>query len=131
MTLTVHQEVETELTAFALSLPETDVAGGWETTRYLRVRGKGFLVFGAKDEPVDALTITLKLPMAYEMVQHLPFVREGSDWYRRNKWVVAHFGPADDITGEVETLRDWVVQSYVAVAPKKLGRAALALRLRG
>lgn len=122
MSTTPHQEAEKKLTAFGLSLPETDMAGGWGTTRYMRVKGKGFAVFGAKDEPADALTITLKLPVAYEMIQHLPFVREGSDWYRRNKWIVAWFGPEDDIAAELDTLKGWMVQSYVAMAPKKLGR---------
>ena len=103
------------------------MAGGWGTTRYMRVKGKGFAVFGAKDEPQDALTVTLKLPTAYEMIQHLYFVREGSDWYRRNKWVVAYFGSGDDILAELGTLRDWMVQSYVAVAPKKLGLTALEM----
>lgn len=126
MSLTPHQEAEKQLTAFGLSLPETDMAGGWGATRYMRVKGKGFAVFGGKDEPPDALTITLKLPIAYEMIQHLPFVREGSDWYQRNKWIVAHFGPADDIASELETLQGWLVQSYVAMAPKRLGREVSA-----
>ncbi|MES2341153.1 MAG: MmcQ/YjbR family DNA-binding protein [Pseudomonadota bacterium] len=119
---TPHEQAEAELTAYGLSLPETDLAPGWTDTRYLRVRGKGFAVFGDTGEPAAALTLTFKLPISYEMIQELPFVREGSAWYRRNKWAIAHFGPDDDILAELDTLKGWLRQSYVAMAPKRLGR---------
>lgn len=119
---TPHEQAEAELTAYALGLPETDLAPGWTDTRYLRVRGKGFAVFGDKGEAPDALTLTFKLPISYEMVQDLPFVRQGSPWYRQNKWAIARFGPEDDILAELDTLRGWLRQSYVAMAPKALGR---------
>ena len=69
---TPHQQAEAALTAYALSLPETDLGPGWGETRYLRVRGKGFAVFGDKAQTPDALTLTVKLPISYEMVQDLP-----------------------------------------------------------
>ncbi|WP_310540866.1 MmcQ/YjbR family DNA-binding protein [Phenylobacterium sp.] len=119
---TPHQQAEAELTTYALSLPETDLAPGWADTRYLRVRGKGFAVLGDKVQAHDALTITLKLPISYEMVQDLSFVRQGSPWYHQNKWAIAHFGPEDDILAELDTLKGWLRQSYVAMAPKALGR---------
>ena len=34
----------------------------------------------------------------------------------------AHFGPDDDIAAELPTLRAWMKQSYIAMAPKKLAR---------
>lgn len=119
---TPHEQAQAELTAYGLSLPETDLAPGWTDTRYLRVRGKGFAVFGDTGEPRDALTLTVKLPISYEMIQDLPFVRQGSPWYRQNKWAIAHFGPGDDILAELDTLKGWMRQSYVAMAPKRLGR---------
>jgi hypothetical protein len=36
--------------------------------------------------------------------------------------LIARFDPDDDILAELDTLKAWVKQSYVAVAPKKLGR---------
>ena len=121
---TPHQRAEEELTAFALSLPETDGVPGWGdgATRYLRVKGKGFCVFGAKDEPADALTMIVKLPIAAEMVEQLYYVREAKGWFRQHNWVTAHFGPDDDILAELDTLKAWIRQSYVAMAPKKLGK---------
>ncbi|WP_421933501.1 hypothetical protein [Phenylobacterium sp.] len=119
---TPHQQAEAELTAYGLSLPETDLAPGPTVSRWLRVRGKTFAVFGDRAEPVDALTLTVKLPISYEMAQLLPFVRERAGWYRQNKWAIAHFGADDDILAELDTLKGWIRQSYVAMAPKRLGR---------
>lgn len=124
--MTPHQRAEAELTAFALSLPETDGVPGWGgeagRTRYLRVKGKGFCVFGARDEPDDALTMIVKLPVAAGMVEQLYYVREATGWYKRHDWVTAHFGPDDDILAELDTLKAWIRQSYIAMAPKRLGR---------
>lgn len=119
---TTHQKIEAELTRLGLSWPETDAAPGWGVTRCLRVRKKMFAVFGDKGEPADALTLIFKLPITAPMAADLPFVREGSDWYKQHDWVIAHFGPDDDIRAEIATLRGWLKQSYVAMAPKKLGR---------
>ena len=125
--MTPHERAEAELTAYGLALPETDAAPGWSVTRCLRVRGRMFAIFGDKGEPVDALSIVVKLPISYEMVQELPFVRERHGWYRQHNWAVAHFGPDDDVMAEIETLKGWLLQSYVAMAPKRLGRQAIAL----
>ena len=119
---TPHQKAEAELTAYALGLPETDLVPGWGPTRYLRVRRKGFCIFGDRDQGPDALTIILKLPVAAEMVQQLYYVREASGWFRQHNWIIARFDAEDDILAELDTLKAWVKQSYVAVAPKTLAR---------
>ena len=118
---TPHQRAEAALTAYALSLPEVTIDRGWGTTRYIMVRKRGFLVFGdGKNEPADALTIIVKLPVSFEMVQDLWFVRESKGWFRQHNWVVAHFDADDDITAELDTLKAWILQSYRARAPKTL-----------
>lgn len=122
MPQTPHQRAEAELTAYGLTLPETDVVPGWSVTRYMRVRGKGFAIFGDKGEPLDHLTFIVKLPISVEMVADLYFVRESKGWYKQHDWVIAHFNPEDDILTELETLQAWMKQSYVAIAPKPLGR---------
>jgi hypothetical protein len=124
--MTPHQRAEAELTRYGLTFPETDSVPGWTVTRCMRVRKKMFAVFGEKGEPLDALTIIVKLPISAGMVQDLPFVRESSGWYKQHDWVIAHFGPDDDILAEMDTLRAWLKQSYVAMAPKKLGRLVSA-----
>lgn len=118
---TPHQKAEEALTAYALLLPEVSVDRGWGTTRYVMVQKRGFLVFGdGKAEPADALTVIVKLPVSFEMVQDLWFVRESKGWFRQHKWVIAHFGPDDDILAELDTLKAWILQSYRTRAPKKL-----------
>lgn len=119
---TPHQKAEAELTKFGLTLPETDAGPGWPPTRALRVRGKMFFVFGDKNEPSDALTMIMKLPISAEMVQELYFVRESKGWFKQHNWVIAHFGPEDDVLAEIDTLKAWMMQSYCAMAPKKLAK---------
>ncbi len=57
------------------------------------------------------------------MAQTLYFVRESKGWYKQHDWIIAHFGPDDDILAELDTLKAWMKQSYIAMAPKKLGKA--------
>lgn len=111
-----------ELTAYGLTFPEATAGQGWSVTRALYVRKKMFAVFGDKGEALDALTLIMKLPISAEMAQDLYFVRPARGWYKQHNWVIAHFGPDDDVIAEMDTLKGWLKQSYVAVAPKKLGR---------
>jgi hypothetical protein len=122
MPLTPHQRAEEDLTAFGLTFPETTAGPAWIPARGLYVKKKMFCVFGAKSEPLDALTILMKLPISAEMAEELPFVRPARGWFKQHNWVTAHFGPEDDVMAEMATLRGWLKQSYVAVAPKTLGR---------
>ncbi len=122
MPRTAHQRAEAELTAHGLTFPETTAGQGWGGTRALHVRKKMFAVFGANGEPLDALTLIMKLPISAEMAEELPFVRPARGWYKQHNWVTAHFGPDDDVLAEMETLQGWLRQSYVAVAPKGLGK---------
>lgn len=124
MPLTPHQCAEAELTAYGLTFPETSAGPGWTITRALYVRKKMFAVFGAAGEPLDALTIIMKLPISAQMAEELPFVRPAKGWHKQHNWVTAHFGPDHDVLAEMETLKGWLKQSYVAVAPKGLGRMA-------
>lgn len=120
--MTPHQQAEAELTAYGLTLPGAEVGRGWQLTRAMYVNRKMFAIFGEKAEPLDALTITVKLPISAEMVADLDFVRESRGWYKQHDWVIAHFGPDDDILAELDTLRAWLKQSYMAIAPKKLSK---------
>jgi hypothetical protein len=122
MKRTPHQRAEAELTAYGLTFPETSAGPGWTITRALYVRKKMFAVFGATGEPLDALTLIMKLPISAEMAEALPFVRPARGWYKQHHWLTAHFGAEDDVLAEMDTLKSWLKQSYVAVAPKKLGR---------
>jgi len=126
MSQTPHQRAEAELTALGLTFPETSTGPAWPPTRGLYVRKKMFCVFGEKAQPLDALTIIMKLPISAEMAEELPFVRPARGWWKQYNWVTAHFAADDDVLGELATLRGWLKQSYIAVAPKKLGRTVLS-----
>lgn len=119
---TRHQRAEEELTAYGLTFPEASAGPAWIPARGLYVRKKMFCVFGARGEPLDALTIIMKLPISAEMAEELAFVRPAKGWFKQHSWVTAHFGPEDDVLAEMATLKGWLKQSYVAVAPKTLGR---------
>lgn len=119
---TPHQGAEAELTAYGLTFPETTAGPAWIPARGLYVRKKMFAVFGARGEPLAALTVLMKLPISAEMAEELSFVRPARGWFKQHNWVTAHFGPDDDILAEMTTLKGWLKQSYIAVAPKKLGR---------
>lgn len=109
--------------AYGLGLPETS-AGLWiPPARELLVKGKTFCIFGAKGEPLDALTLVMKLPRSAEMAETLPFVRESKGWHKQHNWVTAHFGADDDILAELPTLKAWLLQSWQAIAPKRLARS--------
>ena len=122
MATTPHQRAEAELATYGLTFPETTSGPAWIPARGLYVRNKMFAVFGAKAEPLDALTLIMKLPISAEMAQELPWVLSATGWFKQHNWVRARFGPDDDILGELATLKGWLKQSYIAVAPKKLGR---------
>lgn len=122
MPQTPHQRAEAELTEYGLSFPESTSGPAWIPARGLYVRKKMFAVFGAKGEALDALTLIIKLPISAEMAQELPFVLPATGWFKQHNWVRAHFGAEDDIFAEMPTLKGWLKQSYIAVAPKKLGR---------
>lgn len=122
MPLTPHQRAEAELTKYGLTFPETRSGPGWTTTRALYVRKKMFAVFGATGQPLDALTFLVKLPISAEIAEELSFVRPAKGWYKQHKWVTAHFSADDDVLAEIETLRGWLKQSYVAIAPKTLSK---------
>lgn len=122
MAKTPHQQVEEALTAYGLTFPESSTGPAWAFTRGLYMRTKSFAVFGDKDQPLDALTVIVKLPISAEMVVGLPFVREPKGWYKQHNWVIADFGPADDVLAELDMLKGWLRQSYTAIAPKKFSR---------
>lgn len=119
---TPQERAEAELTACGLTFPEAVAGLAWTPSRGLYVRKKMFAAFGAKAEPLDALTLIMKLPISAKMADELYFVRPARGWYKQHNWIIAHFGAEDDVLAEMPTLQGWLKQSYVAVAPKTLGR---------
>jgi len=108
----MHME---DLKAFCLSLPEAYEDHPWGEDVF-KVRKKIFVFFGA---PAEGLHVTVKLPSSGWPAQQLRFVKPTGYNLGKSGWVTASFAPGDDVPFDL--LREWIKESYRAVAPKKLG----------
>jgi hypothetical protein len=106
----------------ALSYPEVVEEFPWGHSA-MKVRGKSF-VFLALGE--DGLSLSAKLPSSRYAALMLPFAAPTAYGLGKSGWVTARFGSADAIP--LEILRDWLDESYRAIAPKKLVAAMAAAR---
>jgi predicted DNA-binding protein (MmcQ/YjbR family) len=110
---------EAELIAFAATMPEAWEDHPWEHT-VLKVGKKVFVFFGGAASPPDTLSVTVKLPISYEMALTLPYMSPAGHGLWKGGWARLSQASGDDI--DLETIKDWIVQSYRAVAPKKLAK---------
>lgn len=81
----------------------------------MKVRGKVFLFLG---RPEGGLTLSVKLPGSASFALGLPFAEPTAYGLGKSGWVTARFGPREK--PPVELLKQWIDESYRAVAPKKL-----------
>ena len=108
------QDCEQMLREYALSLPEAHEDFPWGE-RVIKVNKKVFLFMG-KDG--DHLSLSVKLPDSGTAALSLPFTNPTAYGLGKSGWVSANF-PDDDMP-PVEMLREWVEESYRAIAPAKL-----------
>jgi len=104
-----------DLLAYALSLP-----GAWEDHPWgetvVKVGKKVFVFFGRPDG--GGLSLSVKLPDRAAEALSLPFVTPTGYGLGRAGWVTARFAPGEGVlTG---WLKDWILESYRAVAPARL-----------
>jgi predicted DNA-binding protein (MmcQ/YjbR family) len=83
--------------------------------RTLKVKGKAFVFMGISEE---GLFLSVKLPQSNGAALMLPFAQPTGYGLGKSGWVSANFGARD--TPPLEMLRQWLDESYRAVAPKKL-----------
>jgi hypothetical protein len=62
--------------------------------------------------------LSLKLPASGQEALDLPFTKPTGYGLGKSGWVSATFQPGDALP--VEILKAWIVESYCAIAPKKL-----------
>src|SRR5690606_39212380 len=108
---------EAALRELGLSFPETTEAFPWNH-RALKVRGKAFVYMGTGREGGanhDDFFITCKLPHSAAMALLDPRVRPTGYGLGRSGWVSARYPPGK---APVEMLKEWLRESYQAVAPK-------------
>ena len=112
-----HKRAEAVLVAYALTFPEAAEEWPWDE-RVIKVRGKIFVFVGMVE---DTLRVGMKLPISAEMALTLPFCKPSGYGLGRAGWVTARFERQDK--PPLDLLREWIGQSYRAVAPKKLVKA--------
>jgi predicted DNA-binding protein (MmcQ/YjbR family) len=111
------KQAESVLIAFAAGFPQAWEDHPWEHTVF-KVGKKVFVFFGGAAGPPGELSMTVKLPISFEMALTLPYVSPAGHGLGKAGW--ANVRQADSAEIDLDTLKAWVVQSYRAVAPKKL-----------
>ena len=102
------------LRAHGLSLPEAVEEHPWGHSA-LKVRGKTFVFLNLD---ADRLSLSTKLPVSRDFALMLDFTEPTGYGLGRSGWVSSAFGSADEI--DLELLERWILESFRAVAPKRL-----------
>lgn len=107
--------LRTKLRDFALTLPEVHEDMPWGE-RALKVKNKVFVFLG-RDMDTD-FGFSVKLPNSNKAALRLPFTSPTGYGLGKSGWVTAQLD--DQSQASFEMLREWVKESYCAVAPKAL-----------
>ena len=109
-----QRKYEASLRKYALGFPETHEDFPWGE-RVVKVKKKVFVFMGLPD---GRLTLSVKLPESQSIALMLPFTEPTGYGLGKSGWITAKFEanekPPEDL------LREWIEESYRAVAPKKL-----------
>lgn len=105
---------QAELTAYALSLPGATEHFPWGE-RVVKVGGKVFVFLGREED--GGVGLSVKLPESGEAALSLPFCEPTGYGLGKAGWVSAQFD--DRKKAPLPLLRQWIDESYRAVAPKK------------
>jgi predicted DNA-binding protein (MmcQ/YjbR family) len=105
---------EAILRDYALTYPEAYEEFPWGE-RAIKVKKKIFVILGAAD---GLLTVTVKLPNSAEPALAMPFARPTGYGLGKSGWVTCRFAAGE--TPPIDLLRDWIDESFRAVAPKKV-----------
>ena len=104
---------EAALRTHALSYPEAKEDFPWGE-RVVKVRGKVFLFLGKG----ESLSLSVKLPGSANVALGLPFASPTAYGLGKSGWITARFEKRDK--PPLEMLKQWIDESYRAVAPKRL-----------
>jgi predicted DNA-binding protein (MmcQ/YjbR family) len=109
---------EAALRKFALTFPETVEEFPWDHSAF-KVKGKIFVIL-SRDE--GRLNVTVKLPESRAHALGLPFAQPTGYGLGKHGWVTGTFAPGDGVP--IDMLREWIAESFRAIAPKKLVAAS-------
>ena len=114
------------LKKYAFSLPGAYEDHPWGES-VAKVAKKVFVFFGHEDYPQYGLSV--KLPQSRMEAMHFPFTEPTGYGLGKSGWVTVRLDRAG--SPDVDMLREWIEESYRAVAPKKLIAELEARRLEG
>jgi predicted DNA-binding protein (MmcQ/YjbR family) len=107
--------VHAELRDIALAYPGAHEEFPWGE-RVIKVKEKVFLFLGHDAD--DELHLSVKLPGSNALALELPFAAPTGYGLGKSGWVSARFPPGTKVP--LDILRQWLDESYRAVAPKRL-----------
>ena len=110
--------MKADLLAFALALPEAWEDHPWGES-VAKVGKKVFVFFGVSEG--DDAGMSVKLPASQPLALAQPGVSSTGYGLGKAGWVTVRFGEANL---PAETLREWIDESYRAVAPKRVQKTA-------
>jgi predicted DNA-binding protein (MmcQ/YjbR family) len=103
-----------QLRGVGMALPEVVEEFPWGHSA-LKVRGKTF-VWLTKEG--GELSLTVKLPVSRDFAMVFDFAAPAGYGLGRSGWITARFSAGDE--PDLDLLKRWIVESYRAIAPKKL-----------
>jgi predicted DNA-binding protein (MmcQ/YjbR family) len=98
----------------ALTFPQAVEEFPWGESA-IKVKGKVFVFLHQTD---DFLSVTVKLPESGATAVGLPFAQPSGYGLGKSGWVTSRFEPAAAVP--LDLLKEWVGESFRAVAPKKV-----------
>ena len=110
-------EARDALIAHALAFPGAFEDNPWGE-RVAKVGKKVFVFFGVSNADEPRLMVVVKLPQSSLAALDHPFTEPAGYGLGKSGWVAAVFHPGD--RPPIDLLKAWILESYRAVAPKKL-----------
>jgi predicted DNA-binding protein (MmcQ/YjbR family) len=111
------RKIRATLRDLALAYPGAHEDFPWGES-VIKVHGKVFIFLGMEQEKDGGASFGLKLPSSGDLALALPFCKPAGYGLGKSGWVQAKLADDDDLPPDL--LREWLDESYRAVAPKKL-----------
>jgi predicted DNA-binding protein (MmcQ/YjbR family) len=109
------RKIRAALRELALTYPGAHEDFPWGES-VVKVNGKVFIFLGMSEEP--GASFCVKLPHSGDIALSLPAFKPAGYGLGKSGWVQAKLEADDDLPPDL--LREWLDESYRAVAPKKL-----------